>query len=121
MTKGSIEDSDTGPTADSNQKPNLGPSDSSDSGSDLAGPLTIDPVDPSAPLDVILRDDLLHPLIPPHLDDSRASDSSGTGELGGVGEGEDPDDAPDISVDRVISPDEGMDEAFLGEDARAGP
>jgi hypothetical protein len=45
----------------------LGPSDSSDSGSDLIGIRAHDADDPWAPVDVVLREDRPHPLAPPDL------------------------------------------------------
>lgn len=81
----------------------LGPSDSSDSGSDLAGLDAPDTADPDLPLDRALADDIDHPLGSP---DARGggSDTAGTGERrSAAGDAGGPDGA-DIGVDRVFSP-----------------
>jgi len=82
----------------------LGPSDSSDSGSDVAGIEDfLDPDDPGQPVDVALRRDRPRSFTSPDALAS-AADAAGTGErrsaTGDAGRRE----APDISVDRVVEP-----------------
>ena len=80
----------------------LGPSDSSDSGSDVAGLESLDLDDPQAPVDQALADDAGRPLGGP---DARGggSDTAGTGERRSAG-GDAGREAGDISVDRVFNP-----------------
>lgn len=80
----------------------LGPSDSSDSGSDVAGLESLDVDDPQAPVDQALADDAGRSLGGP---DARGggSDTAGTGERRSAG-GDAGREAGDISVDRVFSP-----------------
>lgn len=81
----------------------LGPSDTTDSGSDVAD-LGEDPGgDPMVPVDVAMRDDQPHGLLAPSTLDAVGSDAAGTGERrsaagdGGV-------DGADIGLDRVFVP-----------------
>lgn len=99
----------------------LGPSDSSDSGSDVAGlDATLDRGDPTEPVDVALQTDV--PRIWASTGDASgaATDASGTGEgraaAGDAGASE----GADIGVDRIIDPlaehehdDEDPDLAFI--------
>lgn len=93
----------------------LGPSDSSDSGSDMAGlDATLDRGDPTEPVDVALETD-----VPRTWSSSgTATDASGTGESrAAAGDAGDMEGA-DIGVDRVIDPladhdDEDPDLAFI--------
>jgi len=80
----------------------LGPSDSSDSGSDVAGLESLDQDDPQAPVDQALADDAGRPLGGP---DARGggSDTAGTGERRSAA-GDAGREAGDISVDRVFNP-----------------
>ena len=80
----------------------LGPSDSSDSGSDVAGLESLDVEDPQAPVDQALADDAGRSLGGP---DARGggSDTAGTGERRSAG-GDAGREAGDISVDRVFNP-----------------
>lgn len=80
----------------------LGPSDSSDSGSDVAGLDAQDRDDPSMPVDRALADDLGRPLGRP---DARGggSDTAGTGERRSAAGDAGGREAGDISVDRVFS------------------
>jgi len=82
----------------------LGPSDSSDSGSDLAGLEERSGSDPAAPVDVALRADSEHPLLSPDALDARGSDGAGTGERRGVDDGGAAREAADIGVDRIVTP-----------------
>lgn len=81
----------------------LGPSDSSDSGSDMAGLDTPEIADPALPVDVALRDEFTHCLGYESLGGS-ASDAAGTGERRSAGSDPGALDAPDIAVDRVFVP-----------------
>lgn len=75
----------------------LGPSDSSDSGSDVAVIADAGAADPGLPVDKALGDDQLRPLLP-----AGDSDSGGSGERRSAGgDGGGPDGA-DIGTDRVI-------------------
>ncbi len=96
----------------------LGPSDSSDSGSDMAGIDTMDDGDPGQPVDVAMNHDARQPRQPGDTLDGAGSDSAGTGErrsaaADGGREG------GDIGVDRVFSladepdDDEDADLAFM--------
>ena len=90
----------------------LGPGDSSDSGSDLAGVEALDFDDPGVPVDVALRDDNSRSLMPSEALDGAASDASGTGErrsaAGDAGRRE----AADIGVDHVFTPGAASDDLF---------
>lgn len=81
----------------------LGPSDSSDSGSDMAGLDAPDGADPQLPLDRALADDAGRALGGP---DARggSSDSAGTGERRSAAGDAGGREAADISVDRVFRP-----------------
>lgn len=96
----------------------LGPSDSSDSGSDMAGIDELDDGDPGQPVDVAMNRDARQPLQPGDTLGGGPSDSAGTGErrsaaADGGREG------GDIGVDRVFDPadepdeDEDPDLAFI--------
>lgn len=90
----------------------LGPGDSSDSGSDLAGLDALDRGDPSLPVDAAMRDDASRSLMSPDAMTGGASDSSGTGERRSAGNDAGSREAADIGVDRVFSADgEAADEA----------
>ncbi len=105
----------------------LGPSDSSDSGSDMAGIDTLDDGDPGQPVDVAMNLDARQPLQSGDTLGGAGSDSAGTGErrsaaADGGREG------GDIGVDRVFDPndepdeDEDPDLAFIDRlDASATP
>ncbi|KQV60202.1 hypothetical protein ASC95_01635 [Pelomonas sp. Root1217] len=82
-------------------KASLGPSDSSDSGSDVMGmDGEDDGADPGLPVDVALRDDQAAPL---PLGESLPSSEGETGVRDGA----------DIGVDRVFTPDEANDDEAL--------
>ncbi|GAA0769092.1 hypothetical protein LRH25_03065 [Ideonella azotifigens] len=80
----------------------LGPSDSSDSGSDMVGVDELGDGDPNEPVDVALGRDLERPLMPVDSLNGATSDRGGSGERRSAGSdaGE---EASDISVDRVFS------------------
>lgn len=80
----------------------LGPSDSSDSGSDLAGFEALDVNDPSVPVDVALRGDAQRSPVPPEAQGD--SDAAGTGERRSAAADASTREAADISVDRVFDP-----------------
>lgn len=82
----------------------LGPGDTSDSGSDMAGAENIDNTDPTAPLDVALADDMQRTYAPVDSLHSAPSDASGTGERRSAGSDAGLREAADISVDRVFDP-----------------
>lgn len=84
----------------------LGPGDSSDSGSDMMGIEDSDLGDPTAPVDVALRDDMPHSLLPDEVMDGGASDAGGTGERRSAGSDAGK-EAADIGVDRVFTPGRG--------------
>lgn len=84
----------------------LGPSDSSDSGSDLVGLEDFDTDDPTLPVDVALNEDSQHALIPADTLHGAPSDAAGTGERRSAGSDAGRREAADISVDRVFGPDE---------------
>lgn len=81
----------------------LGPSDSSDSGSDMAG-VEHEEADPNQPVDVALqRDESTRPLTSGDiLEGPAASDAAGTGERRTAGSDAGPRDAADISPDRIV-------------------
>lgn len=96
----------------------LGPSDSSDSGSDMAGIEELDDGDPGQPVDVAMNLDARQPLQSGDTLGGAASDSAGTGErrsaaADGGREG------GDIGIDRIFDPadepdeDEDPDLAFI--------
>jgi hypothetical protein len=80
----------------------LGPSDSSDSGSDLAGFEALDVNDPNLPVDVALRDDMHRSPVP--SESGGGSDAAGTGERGSAAADAGRREAADISVDRIFDP-----------------
>lgn len=81
----------------------LGPSDTSDSGSDVAG--IEDPDDPNLPADVALEGDRSRPETSSEaLAPGLGTDSTGTGERRSAG-GDAGREAADISVDRIEDPD----------------
>jgi len=84
----------------------LGPSDSSDSGSDLAGVDRLDVNDPTQPVDVALGDDEQRsPIASRRIDGAAATDTGGTGErraaAGDAGERA----GADLRPDRVLGAD----------------
>jgi hypothetical protein len=92
------------PTPSGHDTAALGPSDSSDSGSDIAGVEDLDDGDPGLPVDVMTAADKDHPAASSEaLGPGGDTDAAGTGErrsaVGDAGEL----DAPDISPDRVVS------------------
>jgi len=99
----------------------LGPSDTSDSGSDVAGIEDTDQNDPAVPLDVALREDGQRSFTSADVVGGPGSDSSGTGERRAAGGDAGIREAADISVDRIVEPhfevdedeDEDPDLAFL--------
>ncbi len=96
MARSSLLGVETAPTeAPGRDKARLGPSDSSDSGSDVAG-LDEDDADPGLPVDVALRDDQSAPL---PLGESLPAGDGATGVRDGA----------DIGVDRVFTPGEPQD------------
>ena len=80
----------------------LGPSDSSDSGSDMAG-LDQDDGDPGQPVDVAMNLDARQPLQSGDTLSGAGSDSSGTGERRSAAADSGREGA-DISVDRIFDP-----------------
>lgn len=89
----------------------LGPGDTSDSGSDVAGVEDLDFADHVEPVDVAMRSDEGRTMLPPESLDGTASDSGGTGERRSAGSDAGR-EAADISTDRVFDPatDENIDE-----------
>lgn len=80
----------------------LGPSDSSDSASDLEGMGGLDDDDPNVPVDVALREDGSRSLSSAEALNGAASDSAGTGE--GRSAGADAGiEAADVGVDQVFT------------------
>jgi hypothetical protein len=82
----------------------LGPSDSTDSGSDIAGIDALDTADPALPVDVALARDIERPLTAPEVLASGSSDAAGTGERRAAGSDPGAPDGADVSVDRVYDP-----------------
>ncbi len=81
----------------------LGPGDSSDSGSDVAGlDGWSDGADPTEPVDVALRGDRQRSALPPDTLAGGSSDAAGTGERRSAGADAGRREALDISVDRVF-------------------
>lgn len=80
----------------------LGPSDSSDSGSDMAGLEAAPGGDPTLPVDVALRNDA--PPLPGSESLHSASDAAGTGERRSAAADAGAAQAADIGVDRVFVP-----------------
>ena len=91
----------------------LGPSDSTDSGSDIAGIDSFDTSDPTMPVDVALERDIERPLTSPDVLGSGSSDAAGTGERRSAGSDSGGPDGADVSVDRVFDP---LSEGDLRED-----
>lgn len=87
----------------------LGPSDSSDSGSDMAGLDTMDDGDPGQPVDVAMNQDARRPLQSADTLDGSASDSAGTGERRSAA-ADSGREGGDIGVDRIFDPDDEIDE-----------
>ncbi len=82
----------------------LGPSDSSDSGSDVAGLGEPDDGGPEAPLDKATANDIERPDTSPEtVGPGVDSDSHGTGERRSAGGDAGPREAADISPDRIVS------------------
>ena len=94
----------------------LGPSDSSDTGSDMAGIGDSDDGDPAVPVDVAMRDDMPHAAMAPENFSGSASDSGGTGERRSAGLDAGEREAADIGVDRVFSVDGAADDEAFDED-----
>lgn len=92
----------------------LGPGDSSDSGSDMMGIDDGDGADPGLPVDVAMRDDNPHPLMPSA---DVVGSTGGTGERRSAGSDAGLHDAADIGVDRVFTPGKGPDALADDEDA----
>lgn len=82
----------------------LGPSDNSDSGSDVAGIAQGDGSDIGLPVDVAMRDDEPHPLMPKGAMSGSASDAEGTGERRSAASDAGLREAPDIGTDHVFAP-----------------
>jgi hypothetical protein len=104
----------------------LGPGDSSDSGSDIAGLEDADVGDPGEPVDVALRDDAMHTLVSREAMDSSSSDAAGTGERRSAGNDAGAPEGNDVAPDRIFDdpseeaqddPDDGL----LDDDADAAP
>ena len=81
----------------------LGPGDNSDSGSDVAGLEQQDTEDTTLPVDVAMRDDAHHNLMPAEALHGSASDASGTGERRSAGS-DAGSEAADIGIDRIFTP-----------------
>lgn len=81
----------------------LGPGDSSDTGSDMAGIDDSDDGDPGLPVDVAMRDDMPRASIAHETLSGSASDAAGTGERRSAGLDAGEREAADIGVDRVFS------------------
>lgn len=81
----------------------LGPSDSSDSGSDLAGVATHDEGDPGLPVDIATRDESPHPAtVSESVRPGADSDAGGTGERRSVTGDAGVREASDIGPDDVV-------------------
>jgi hypothetical protein len=81
----------------------LGPGDSSDSGSDVAGLEGWSKgADPTEPVDVALRGDRQRSALPPEAVPGGPGDAGGTGERRSAGADAGRREAPDISADRVF-------------------
>jgi hypothetical protein len=81
----------------------LGPSDSSDSGSDTVGIADAPCTDPFAPVDVVLGDDAQHPLQTRGVGEGADTDAAGSGERRSAGNDAEANAGSDISVDRVVA------------------
>ncbi len=101
----------------------LGPSDTSDSGSDVAAVVGGDGTDPFAPVDVALDEDAQRPLHARGATPGADSDAAGSGERRSAANDGGERDGADIAVDRVIDPlhdDEDPDLAFMDGDEDPG-
>lgn len=107
MARSSIQGTSPVPTEPAGRDAaSLGPSDSSDSGSDMMGIDDSEGGDPNAPTDVAARDDHnTEPRTPEALDSP--SDAAGTGESRSAGADGGKRDGWDIGVDRVIAAPDG--------------
>ncbi len=94
----------------------LGPGDSSDSGSDMAGLEDLDISDPTEPVDVAMREDQQRASLQADSMGGFGSDSSGTGERRSAAADAGLREAADISVDRIFTPGDGSDARDDGED-----
>lgn len=97
----------------------LGPSDTTDSGSDIVG--LDDDLDPGGPLDAVAEPDSLRPMTSPETL-SADSDSTGTGERRSAGSDAGEREAADISPDsiQVVADDAALVDGDLNDDAAAG-
>jgi hypothetical protein len=98
----------------------LGPSDSSDTGSDMMGLDELDGGDPAMPVDMAMGDDASRAGMPVDTPDGASADASGTGERRSAGNDAGAPDGADIGVDRIIDPardrdDEDPDLGFIDE------
>lgn len=108
--------------ADARDRASLGPSDSSDSGSDLVGISGQDPDDPWAPVDVVLRDDRPHPLLPADLPGATPTSDVGIDRVVDADAWRAPEQEPPLdAAEHDTADDEGVQLAFVidagGEDA----
>jgi hypothetical protein len=87
----------------------LGPSDSSDTGSDVAGIDDMDDGDPNQPVDVAMNLDARQPLQSGDTLSGAGSDSAGTGERRSAASDSGREGA-DIGVDRIFDPADEIDE-----------
>lgn len=97
----------------------LGPGDSSDSGSDVAGLEGEDPTDPNLATDLAMRDDQPHPLQSGEALDAD-SDAAGTGERRSAGADSGLPDGSDIGVDRIFTPGAGSIDPSGSDDGTGG-
>lgn len=92
------------PTPTGHDTASLGPSDSSDSGSDITGVEGLEGGDPSAPVDVLTSPGIANPRPAAEgLGPGSDTDAAGTGERRSAGGDAGPLDAPDIAPDHVVS------------------
>ena len=104
MARSSVYESDSGTAGGSGHDiASLGPSDTSDSGSDMAGADGIDSDDSTLPVDIVLSRDGWHAGSTSQLRSD--SDSSGTGEVGGAGGNGGVSAASDIRPDHIVAAD----------------
>jgi hypothetical protein len=82
----------------------LGPSDSSDTGSDMTGLGELDAGDHMMPVDVAMGDDAPRTWMPVDAPGGASADASGTGERRSAGNDAGAPDGADIGVDRIIDP-----------------
>ena len=94
----------------------LGPGDSSDTGSDMAGIDDSDDGDLGLPVDVAMRDDMPRPSIGSETLSGSASDAAGTGERRSAGLDAGEREGADIGVDRVFSLDANDQDASAADD-----